>query len=104
MSRRGRRMLLASLLASDALAVCLGLAGAYWLTQPGGPGPLPAAYARAVALGLARSASALLYGIRSTDPATYVSVAAGVTIVGFLAAWLPARRAAHVNPQELMRE
>ncbi|MCC6188279.1 MAG: sugar transferase [Anaerolineales bacterium] len=60
MSRRGRLLLLASLLGTDTFAVCLALVSAIWLTrtwsgagvQPNGPGALPGDYAQAVALGL----------------------------------------------------
>jgi predicted permease len=39
-----------------------------------------------------------LFGIAPTDPLTYVTIALAVTAVSGLAAYLPARRAAHVDP------
>jgi predicted permease len=42
--------------------------------------------------------SALLYGVRPTDPATYIGVATALATVTFVAMYLPARRASHVDP------
>lgn len=41
-----------------------------------------------------------LYGVSATDPITYVAVPALLVLVGVLAAFLPARRAAAVDPTE----
>ena len=50
------------------------------------------------ALALSRLLAGLLWGVSSTDPLTYVAMAVlFVTVVG-LASWLPARRAARVEP------
>jgi ABC-type antimicrobial peptide transport system permease subunit len=57
----------------------------------------------AVAFGLSRVLSSLLYGIRSTDPITYVSVALTLTAVTLLASYLPARRATRVDPMVALR-
>jgi putative ABC transport system permease protein len=45
----------------------------------------------------------LLYGVQPLDPATFIAVALLMTAAALLAAYLPARRAAHVNPIELLR-
>lgn len=45
-----------------------------------------------------RVMAGLLFGVTATDPATFVVVAAGVTLVAVAAAWLPARRAMRVEP------
>jgi predicted permease len=42
--------------------------------------------------------SALLYGVRPTDPLTYVSVASALVLVTSFAAYVPARRASRVDP------
>lgn len=45
-----------------------------------------------------------LYGVRAGDPATLATVAAVLVAVSMVAAYLPARRAAQVDPMTLMRE
>jgi putative ABC transport system permease protein len=50
------------------------------------------------AFGLTRLLATLLYGISPTDPLTFSGVVLLVLIVTFLACWIPAHRAAKVNP------
>jgi len=45
----------------------------------------------------------LLFGVSSRDPVIYASVVAGVIVVGLLANFLPARRAATVDPVRVLR-
>ena len=52
---------------------------------------------------LTRLMSSLLFGVKSVDPATYVAVSLGLVATAALAAYLPARRAAGVNPVESLR-
>jgi ABC-type antimicrobial peptide transport system permease subunit len=52
----------------------------------------------AAARALAHYVESLLYGITSTDPATFVSVPLLLAAVALLAFWVPARRAAGVDP------
>jgi putative ABC transport system permease protein len=52
---------------------------------------------------LAGVMSSILYGVRPTDPFTFVVVAAIVTAAATLATWLPARRAARVDPMTALR-
>ena len=52
----------------------------------------------AIALALARSVSSLLYGVHASDPATFISMAAILTIVALAGCYIPARRATMVNP------
>jgi ABC-type antimicrobial peptide transport system permease subunit len=56
-----------------------------------------------LAAALSRYAASLLYGVRATDPATYAVVAALLGTVAALAAALPARRAARVDPATALR-
>ncbi len=55
------------------------------------------------AWGLSRVLSSLLYGVSATDPLTYLGTAAGLAAVAFLASWIPARRAAAIDPVEALR-
>ena len=57
----------------------------------------------AAALALGRVLGALLYEIRPADPAVLATVAAVLAIAGALACYLPARRAAHVDPATVLR-
>jgi len=50
------------------------------------------------AIAAARVISGLLYGVTATDPATFVAIALLLTGVALLACYLPARRAARVEP------
>jgi predicted permease len=55
------------------------------------------------ALGVTRSMQSMLYGVRPTDPFTYVATALLVVMVALLACYLPARRAAGVDPMVALR-
>jgi len=57
----------------------------------------------ATALLATRLMRGLLYGVGVTDPATFVVVTAIVAAVAFAASYLPARRAARVDPTEALR-
>jgi len=81
-SRDVLRMVLAHGLRLVAVGVVLGLAGA---------------------LALTRFLAGQLYGVRPTDPLTFVAVTALLALVALAATWLPARRAARVNPMVALR-
>ena len=50
-----------------------------------------------------RLLNSLLYGVRAWDPLTFAAIVFLVSVVAFLAAWLPARRAARVDPVIALR-
>jgi putative ABC transport system permease protein len=50
-----------------------------------------------------RLLTSLLFGVRPTDPAVFVSVAILVTAVALAACWIPAWRATQVAPTEALR-
>ncbi|HEY0763616.1 MAG TPA: ABC transporter permease [Pyrinomonadaceae bacterium] len=52
---------------------------------------------------LTRLMSSLLFGVSTTDAVTFVAVGVGLTIVGVAACYLPARRAARVDPLVALR-
>ncbi len=54
-------------------------------------------------LALTRLVSTLLYGVTPTDPVTFAGVLGLLLVIAFFASWLPARRAAHVDPMEALR-
>ena len=55
------------------------------------------------ALLLTRMMAGILYGVRPTDPVTYVSVAAVLLAIALAASWIPARRAARIDPMKALR-
>jgi predicted permease len=56
-----------------------------------------------VAFGAAQLLSSLLYGIRPTDPTTFIGVALLLCAVVLLACYIPARRAMRVDPMIALR-
>jgi predicted permease len=65
-----------------AISMAIGLLGAFMAT---------------------RFLSSLLYGVAAWDPITFASIATLIAGVAFLACWLPARRAARVDPVVALR-
>jgi putative ABC transport system permease protein len=55
-------------------------------------------------LALSRTMTTLLFELSPTDPFTFATVATVLALVAFLASYLPARRAATVDPMVALRD
>jgi putative ABC transport system permease protein len=64
------------------IGIAMGLAGAFAVT---------------------RAISSLLFGVGATDPVTFAGVPILLAVVALLACWIPARRAAKVDPLIVLR-
>ena len=58
----------------------------------------------AVSIGITRLMSGLLFGVRPTDPLTFVVVSAVLLLVALLASCLPAYRASTLDPMKTLRD
>ena len=56
------------------------------------------------AVALTRVMASLLVGVSATDPATFAAMAALFALVAAFSAWIPARRAAGLNPNVALRD
>jgi len=80
----------------NILGMILGEVG--WMLAAG------LAVGAALALALGRSAGALLFGIQPHDPLTMLASAFGLAAVALLASYIPARRAALLDPMTALRD
>src|SRR2546429_671651 len=76
------RMVLRRGMTLACAGIGLGLAGAFTLT---------------------RVIRSLLFGVGPTDPMTFIAIPVLLAVVALFASWLPARRAAKVDPMEALR-
>jgi putative ABC transport system permease protein len=58
----------------------------------------------AIAAYATKSLDGLLFGVGRADPVTWIAAALVLVVVAVAACWLPARRAAHVDPQVALRQ
>ena len=58
----------------------------------------------AAAFGLTRAMTSMLVGVKPTDPLTFAGMAGGFLVVAAIASWIPARRAAGLDPTNALRE
>jgi putative ABC transport system permease protein len=56
------------------------------------------------ALILTRTMSSMLIGIKPTDPATFAAMGAMFFLIAAVATWIPARRAAALDPLGALRD
>jgi predicted permease len=77
----------------------LGLIARQWVKVTA----IGVAIGAALALGLARLIATVLYGVKPSDPLTYVLVALCLGLVAMLACYIPARRAMKVDPIVALR-
>ena len=56
-----------------------------------------------LALAMSTALGSLLNGANPRDPAVYAAAMAALAVVTLLAAYLPARRASRIDPQEALR-
>jgi predicted permease len=77
------RLVLGRLILLMACGVAAGLALSWWTS---------------------RFVATLLFGLGPRDPATFAAAAALLVTIGLLAGWIPARRAARIDPVRVLRE
>jgi predicted permease len=68
------------------------------------PVGLGLAFGAALGYWAARYVGTLLYNLDARDPLTFVGAAVFLTVVSLFAAWLPARRAAGIDPARVLHE
>ena len=76
------RLVIGQAMALVAISVVVGLAGAF---------------------AASRLLNSMLFGVSAWDPVTFGVIVLLMSLVAFLAAWLPARRAANVYPSTALR-
>ena len=57
-----------------------------------------------LAFGLARLVANLLVGVHPDDPAVFATITAAITAIALGSSWIPARRAARIEPMAALRD
>ena len=57
-----------------------------------------------LAVGLAHGVANLIYGVSPNDPTVFVSIAAAIAAIALVSSWIPARRAARIDPIIALRD
>jgi putative ABC transport system permease protein len=57
----------------------------------------------AASFGLTRLIASFLFGVKSWDPMVFISVPVVLSLVALAAVWLPATRAAKLDPMQALR-
>ncbi|MBV9072500.1 MAG: FtsX-like permease family protein, partial [Acidobacteria bacterium] len=83
--------------ARPAEVVRLILGQGLWLVVPG------VVLGAILAFASGRLFSSLVYGVKTTDPITFLGIAVMLVIVALLAMYIPARRAAGIDPMVALR-
>ncbi len=61
-------------------------------------------FGAALSLWAVRFATPLLFGLQPRDPATLAGAAVVLAAIGAIASWIPAGRAARIDPARVLRE
>jgi ABC-type antimicrobial peptide transport system permease subunit len=56
-----------------------------------------------LAAAMARLIANLIFGVQPYDPVVFVSITAAIIAIALLVSWVPARRAALVDPMRTLR-
>jgi len=74
------------------------------LREAGGLVTLGIVIGTALGLGAAKAARTLLFGLGPNDPLTLAGAIASLVAIGFIASYLPARRASRLDPMNVLRQ
>jgi putative ABC transport system permease protein len=57
-----------------------------------------------LAFGLSQLTSSLIFGVRPDDPLVFTSITVAIALIAMGASWIPARRAAHIQPMVALHD
>jgi ABC-type antimicrobial peptide transport system permease subunit len=53
---------------------------------------------------MGRGIASLLFGVRPNDPMVFGAIVVSIGLIALMSSWIPARRAAGVDPMEALRD